>query len=156
MLLYDTTGKEILISVSLFFVRSCEVIIYVFDLSKDDDISEEFINEIKKKSGSINKIIYLVGNKLDITNKNIKKYRKQAKKLIDRGQINKYFELSAKSNEGIDLFLNHLKIDSAIMFDKDIPDPLNEKSFEKKYCLFNKNNKSDIEMKNYLFKYLNL
>ncbi len=70
--------------------------------------------------------------------------------------INKYFELSAKSNEGIDFFLNNLKIDSAIMFDKDIPEPLNEKNFEKKYCIFNKNNKRDIETKNYLFKYLSL
>jgi len=154
--LYDTTGMERFKPISLLYARRCELIIYLFDLSKDDDLSEEFINEIKNNSGFINKVIYLVGNKLDITNKNIKKYRKQAKKLIDRGMINKYFELCAKSNEGIDFFLNNLKIDSAIMFDKDIPEPLNEKNFEKKYCIFNKNNKRDIETKNYLFKYLSL
>ena len=54
----------------------------------------------------------MVGNKLDLEEgkKNIEKYRLQAKKLIDRGRINKYFELSAKTGEGIDFFLRILKL----------------------------------------------
>ena len=58
--------------------------------------------------------------------KNIEKYKLQAKKLIDRGRINKYFELSAKTGEGIDLFQKHLIIDSTIMIDKKLFDPLND------------------------------
>ena len=62
---------------------------------------------------------------MEVAKKNIEKYRLQAKKLIDRGKINKYFELSAKTGEGIYLFQKHLIIDSTIMIDKKLFDPLN-------------------------------
>ena len=153
--LIDTSGTENIESISFCHIRFCNIIIYLFDLSKDDDISEQFINEIKKRFDLNKKVIYLVGNKLDIANKNLEKYRKKAKKLIDRGKINKYFELSAKTNEGIDIFLNHLKIDCTIMIDKKISDPLNE-NIEAKPELLKKKIKRNIEFKYNLFKYQSL
>jgi len=152
MKLIDTSGTENIKSISFSNIIFSNIIIYLFDLSKDDDISEQFINGIKKKFDLDKKVIYLVGNKLDITNKNIGKYRKQAKKLIDRGKINKYFEISAKTNEGIDIFLNHLKIDCTIMIDTKRSDPLNENESE----LLKKKIKRNNELKYNLFKYQNL
>jgi len=124
--LYDTADCRRRSCLDNLISPKFKIIIYLFDLSEDDDINEEFINKIKKARYYNKNIIYLVGNKLDITDKNIEKYRKQAKKLIDKGKINKYFELSTKSYEGIDFFLKILKIDSAIIFDYDIKDPLND------------------------------
>ena len=64
------------------------------------------------RNGNSDKKIYLVGNKLDIGYDNLQKYRNKAKKLIDRGLINRYFEISAKTNEGINELFNILKKDS--------------------------------------------
>lgn len=125
--LFDSAGAERYQSISLNYVKTSEIIIYLFDLSKDDEIKESFINSIKENNNN-KKLIYLIGNKLDLeeAKENIEKYRLQAKKLIDRGRINKYFELSARSGEGIDFFLKHLKIDSSIMIDNNKSDPLND------------------------------
>ena len=140
MKLYDSTDchNEGNKSITFHQIKFSKIIIYLFDLSRDDDISEEFINEIKKDKNFNKNVIYLVGNKLDVSSNNIEKYRNLAKKLIDRGKINKYFELSAKSKEGIDFFLKHLQIDSAILIDKKKSDPLNDSrmNFEMKYSLF--------------------
>ena len=125
--LFDSAGAERYQSISLNYVKTSEIIIYLFDLSKDDEIKESFINSIKENNNN-KKLIYLIGNKLDLeeAKKNIEKYRQKAKKLIDRGRINKYFELSSKNGEGIDLFQKHLIIDSTIMIDKKLFDPLND------------------------------
>ena len=140
MKLYDSTDchNEGNKSITFHQIKFSKIIIYLFDLSRDDDISEEFINEIKKDKNFNKNVIYLVGNKLDVSSNNIEKYRNLAKKLIDRGKINKYFELSAKSKEGINFFLKHLQIDSAIIIDKKKSDPLNDirMNFEMKYSLF--------------------
>ena len=60
--------------------------------------------------------MYLVGNCCDVVyNKNIfLECRKKAKRLIDSGIINKYFEVSAKTGEGLYELLNILKIDSSL------------------------------------------
>ena len=59
-------------------------------------------------------MIYLVGNKLDITLEYLEEYREKAKLLIDSGEIDKYFEVSARSGEGIEQFANIFKIDCSI------------------------------------------
>ena len=126
-------------------MKKTHIIIYVFDLSKDDDINEKFINEIKENG--YKKVIYLVGNKLDLGVKNVEKYRKKAKILIYRGKIHKYFELSVKTKYDIDLFLEYLKNYSTIIKDNNFIDPFME-DFEKKKRIF--------EMKYNLLKYQNL
>ena len=142
--LFEANGNEKVKTISFTYIKNSKIIIYLFDLSEDNDLNEEFINEIKEQPDFGEQIIYLVGNKLDIAIENYDKFRIKAKKLIDKGKINKYFELSAKSNEGIEFFLKHLKIDSTIIIDKNVSDPLNE------------NYKRNIEIKYNLFKYLNL
>ena len=79
LILYDTNGQERFKSISLIQGRKAKIIVYVFDLSEDKNISEEFINEFKEYYHFKTKVIYLVGNKLDMTIKNIENYRKEAK-----------------------------------------------------------------------------
>ena len=56
-----------------------------------------------------------MGNKLDIASKELLEiYRQKSKILIDTGKIDKYFEISAKTGEGLNDFSKILKIDSAI------------------------------------------
>ena len=88
---------------------------YIFDLTNDEDINETYFDIIKNLNNK--KIFYLIGNKSDERKKNIKKYRNQAKKLFDKGKIYKYFEVSCKTGEGIDLLLNNLKYDCSIIED---------------------------------------
>ena len=113
---FDTSGIERFLSISLASVRTSDIVIYLFDLSKDNDINELFINEIIENKNK-NVKIYLIGNKIDITRINIEKYRKQAKILIDRGKIDKYFELSSRTGEGIEIFKKYIEIDSALILD---------------------------------------
>ena len=79
LILYDTNGQERFKSISLSQGTRAKIIVYVFDLSEDKNISEEFINEFKEYYHFKTKVIYLVGNKLDMTIKNIENYRKEAK-----------------------------------------------------------------------------
>ena len=88
--LFDTAGAERFKSFALSNVKRSDIIIYLFDLSKDDEINEDFIDSIKENYNNTEKLIYLVGNKLDLyeSQKNIEKYKLKAKNLIDRGRIN--------------------------------------------------------------------
>ena len=83
------------------------------------EIPEQFFkymeNNIKKNE---KKLIYVVGNKLDLGRDNVDKYRKYIKKLIDNEKVNKYFEVSVKTNEGIDILRKNIQIDSAIFLNK--------------------------------------
>ena len=72
--LLNSSGDEGFKSILFNYYKKFNIIINIFDLFKDDDIREIFINEIKKKSNSYKKIIYLLGNKLDIKCKYKKKY----------------------------------------------------------------------------------
>ena len=116
IILYDTSGAERFRSIILKLIETSNIVIYLFDLTKENDINESFIDEIIEHKRK-NVQIYLIGNKIDITRINIEKYRKQAKILIDRGKIHKYFELSAKTGEGVRTLKKYLEIDSPIIID---------------------------------------
>ena len=92
--------------------------IYLFDISREDnEISIDFIDEIRENTVS-NKI-YIVGNKLDLLNEKeniefinkeyFEKFRSKAKEAIERKLVDKYFEISAKTGEGVGKLLNSNK-----------------------------------------------
>ena len=144
---YDTSGREKYRSMNLAYVKRSNIVIYLFELSEDNEIKESFIDEIIEHTNQ-NIKIYLIGNKIDIDTArlNIEKYRKQAKILIDRGKINKYFELSVRTGEGMEFFKKIIEIDSAIISDECQPNI--ELKIIKKIDEFNKLNK--------LKKYINI
>ena len=114
----DTSYQDVYKNRIKGLIKSSNVIIIIFDLSSDYVTYSNLIDYIKQNSGSKEKLIYLVGNKLDITYKGYLEFnRKKAKLYIDTGKINKYFELSAKTCEGFQEFYNVLRIDAAIFMD---------------------------------------
>ena len=116
MIIYDTSGGERFRSISYGYIKNADIVIIVFDLSKEDSIDDSLLNTLEDYSNSKEKLIYLVGNKLDKDSLYLEDYREKSKNLIDAGKINKYFEVSAKTGEGIDNFSNTLKIDAAIFY----------------------------------------
>ena len=76
------------------------------------------IDEILKRN---ERLIYLVGNKLDISNEEyLEQFRKRAKILIDIDKIDKYFEISAKDGEGIEQLSKIMKIDASVFRNSNI------------------------------------
>ena len=102
---FDTGGQDRFKSLAYKKLEKFDIITYLFDLSEYKKYDEDYIKRMRMEKID-KKLIYLVGNKLDIGYENVQKYRKKEKKLIDRGLINKYFEISAKRNEGIDELFN--------------------------------------------------
>ena len=114
--IWDTNGNYRLFNMIGSFYKGTDIFIIVFDLSqKNVSIFEERLNKkIKEQENYKEKLIYLVGNKLDITLEYLEEYREKAKLLIDSGEIDKYFEVSARSGEGIEQFANIFKLDCSI------------------------------------------
>ena len=110
MTIWDTCGQERFRSLLKKYYTNCDVIIYVFNLSEPDTIDKSLLTESKRVSGPNRSLIYLLGNKLDISMEYLEEYRKKARILIDIGVIDKYFEVSAKTGEGIKQFFKALKI----------------------------------------------
>ena len=116
--IWDSSGKERYRNILLSSIKGTHIFIFFIDLSENKEINVNLINWIKEKAIYDKKtLFYLVGNKLDIGRNNVDKYRKEAKILIDNGIINKYFEVSAKTGEGIEMLLKNLKIDAAVIID---------------------------------------
>jgi len=116
MKIFDTPGQKKYKPILFDYFKKSDVVIILFDLSQANSIDDSLLNNLKDFTNSKEKLIYLVGNKLDIADKYLEYYREKAEKLINTGIINKYFEISARTGEGIDNFSNTLKIDGAILY----------------------------------------
>jgi len=93
-----------------------DIIIYVVDIQEQHFIDESMIDRIYDKKEK--PFIYVVINKIDIIEEEdiakqfLDNIRIQASNLINKNRINKYFETSALTGEGIENLTRHLKIDS--------------------------------------------
>ena len=120
--IYDSPTQERFLSISLNYVKNSDIIIYTIDLENNCLINDHFIDDILDRKNDI--IIYVVGNKLDkieekdITKQWLEDIRNHASELIEQNKINKYFETSSLTGEGVDNLIRHLKIDSSIIYDK--------------------------------------
>lgn len=113
--IWDANGRESSISVIKYYLKGVDILIIVFDLSEENyNFDNWCFNLIKDNEYNKKKLIYLVGNKIDLYCIKLEYYREKAKAMIDSGLIDKYFEVSAKTGEGIEQFSNILKIDSSI------------------------------------------
>ena len=117
-------------------IRDAKIFIYLFDLSKKNDINIDLLKDIKNNIIPDKKpIIYCVGNNINKTRKYVDNYREQAKELIYDRLINKYVELNIGSGEGCEILLKNLKIDGIM-----ISDNLYKKYYEDFLLQFNNNN----------------
>ena len=115
--IWDTGGNKRFRRISLKQAKYCFLGLYMFDLNGSNEINLDCIKEVKEINNKIK--IYMVGNKLDLINK----YEKINKDYLEKNKniiinaiksnlVDKYFEISAKTGEGIDKLVNSIKCDS--------------------------------------------
>ena len=149
------------------YIKNTNIVIYVVDLSSGlyDEINEDFINDIYENNQKNYKFIYLVISKIDAIKENINKIetsRNLAKKLILEGLIYRYFEVSAKTGEGFDEFIDCLKFDFDLSLKLDISNPNLIYDLGKNPNISNlrKNNKKeiikDIDISSKVYKFSNM
>ena len=101
LIIWDTSGQERFRSVALKTIKNVEGIVLVFDVTnkKSFENIDDWISIIKKDF--MNPIVILLGNKADIDKQEWKIKQEEIESLAN--YVNwKYFETSAKNNEGID------------------------------------------------------
>lgn len=115
--IFDTSGNERYLSPSLEAAKKCMLALYLFDLNSSNGVSIDFIKEIKEMADNIK--IYIVGNKLDlfskfqkINNKYLEANKNSIIEALKSNLVDKYFEISVKTGEGIDKLMNSIKYDS--------------------------------------------
>ena len=131
-------GMEKFHFIKIQYLKSSNIIIYVIDVSElGNNINETYLNDLFENSTKDYKFIYLVLTKIDICKNDIEPYRKQAQKLIVDGMIFRYFEVSSKTGEGIESFVNCLKfdIDLSLKLDIKIKDKNHLKKKKSNKCL---------------------
>ena len=113
--LYDTKEGDKYQLNEIINFKTINIVIFIFNLCTLEEIDDESIDFVKKQL-SENSMIYFVGNKIDICEQEIiEKHRNKIKILINKNKINKYFELSAKTMEGVNNFIKNLEIDNVII-----------------------------------------
>ena len=149
LIFWDTAGAERFRAISLKTLKSANIVIYLFNLNDDKGVNPHFIDEIKENKEDI--LIYIVGNKLDeiyskekidiINQEYFGRFRNVVAELMNKNLVDKYFEVSAKTREGLDNLLNNLKMDSLIYLKSfnENPDNIRKKEKEKKKdkCIIN-------------------
>lgn len=108
--LWDTAGHERFRTLTSSYYRGADCVILVFDLSRKttfDDLPF-WIGEIKKYSPK-NIEYFLVGNKTDLSKRNITS--QEIEIFITSNKINNYMEVSAKTNLNIDELFKKIATD---------------------------------------------
>ena len=105
--LYDTPSQERYRSTLTSPITISDGIIIVFGVDESYIVRglDEWYNTIKENVDIKEKVIYLVGNKIDIDNRIISK--EEGQKLANEKNM-KYFETSAKTGEGINDVFNEI------------------------------------------------
>ena len=108
----DSSGQISYRGVSKILSKNCNFVIFTINIYSESVIDENFIDEIKSIMDK-ESIIYLIGNKIiNISNYSYAKInRNKAKELLKKNKINKYFEVDAKSGEGIEILIKNLNFD---------------------------------------------
>ena len=147
LIFYDTGGSERFKAVSLKIVKVTNITIYLFNLNDDKGVDPNFIDEIKEFND--NTLIYVVGNKLDeiyskekidiINQEYFGRFRDVVAELMNKNLVYKYFEVSAKTKEGLDYLLNNIKMDSLIYLKSfnENPDNIRKKDQKREKCIIN-------------------
>ena len=112
--LMDTSGQERFRSLSKSYFKNAQGVFFVFALNNEDSFKdlEEWIDEFKNKKNLENTIQYLVGNKSDLSNKNI---NESSIKQFQNKYNMEYYETSAKDNINIDKLFQDI---GQTLFDK--------------------------------------
>ena len=105
--IWDTAGEERYRSFSGLYSQSATAGIFVFDLTdqRTFDTIDEWIEEFRKNANA-DALLYLAGNKLDLIEKRDVTFDKAF--AFSQSRNMKYFEVSAKTGEGVELLFTEL------------------------------------------------
>ena len=110
VLIWDTAGQERFKNIAKQYYRGANGVLLIYDVCKRKSLEKIgfWLEELKTYNNIDELCIYLVGNKIDLEGKRVIT-KEEGQKYAKDNQIN-YFEVSAKSGEGIhDLFNDIIK-----------------------------------------------
>ena len=116
--IYDTAGQERYADTSSRVIKIADgfILVFGFDNEKTFDRIKVWLNDIKDTVNVVEKVLFLVGNKIDIQERKINK--EEAEKFAEENNM-KYFETSAKTGDGIKETFNEI-FDDLIKLDKKV------------------------------------
>ena len=106
--LYDTAGQERFRSITFQYISKADCIVLGFSVTEESDlmdIKNSFYPKVKEYPNI--KLIYLVGNKIDVEDKERKVDKEKALNFAKENNL-RYFEISCKTGKGIQEFYNDL------------------------------------------------
>ena len=105
VLVWDTAGQEKYKGIVKSFYNKANGIILTFDITNKESFEhlDYWVQELKENAYLEDLYVVLVGNKKDKEGRTVT--YEEAKKYSDENQFGGYFEVSAKSGEGIIIFL---------------------------------------------------
>ena len=110
----DLNGQELTRETAVILSRGINFVIFTINVYDNGEIDENYIDRIRGIMNNDSNIIYLVGNKiineyndLNVENNN----RNKAKELLKNKKIDKYFEVNAKTGEGIENLKQNINFD---------------------------------------------
>ena len=108
--IFDTAGQEKYNSLSSSTIQIAHGILLVFSVDNKDSFNhiDNWYKVIEECVDPKEKVIYLVGNKNDLENREINE--NEAKKFADSHNM-KYFETSAKTNTGLNEVFDEICLD---------------------------------------------
>ncbi len=123
LIFWDTSGNERFMSVAFKLMKNSFLALYFFDLHNTyNEIDLSYLDYIKEENENIK--IFAVGNKLDmlyeqenidiINEEYFERFRRKAVEAMNTNLVDKYFEISSKTMEGVDKLMNSIKLDSLI------------------------------------------
>ena len=108
VLIWDTAGQERFKNIAKQYYRGANGVLLIYDVCKRKSLEKIgfWLQEIKSYNNVDELCIYLVGNKIDVVDKR-EVTKEEGKKYADDNQIN-FFEVSARTSEGIDELFNQI------------------------------------------------
>ena len=106
----DTAGQERFRSLPIKYYQNADGALLLFDITDKDSFQNInlWIEDLTKNSRSLKQTIYLIGNKIDLPNRNIS--QEDAKELAEKLNL-QYYEMSCKLNMNIYEIISRLFID---------------------------------------------
>lgn len=120
--LWDTAGQETFRTITKLYYRNTCVVFLVFSYDNKESFAhlEEWLEDIYQNVSNKNVLVYIIGNKIDVNTYSIEK---ETATEFAKNKGLKYFDVSAKTGEGItELFNTSIDDISILVKNKQLTD----------------------------------
>ncbi|ELP91160.1 hypothetical protein EIN_480990 [Entamoeba invadens IP1] len=136
--LWDSAGQERFKNITRCYYRSTNGVILVFDMTQRESFNKvvEWYDDVMSKSEGSRPVVYIVGNKSDLSDK-ICVSEKEIDKLSERLNSAKTFFCSAKSGKNVIAIFRQLAADMVLKEEKvcfEEPETVNESTCRLNVC----------------------